>query len=329
MLNPTYYTLKNFKFESGAVLEELKLEYATFGKAKTDSEGNIINGILFIHGWSGNYSSVRRFKPIMGPGKTIDTDKYFIICTTSLGSRGSASPSNSSLGADFPKYTVSDMVNAQYLLLNEKLKVKHLNGVVGTSMGGFQSLQWAVNYPDFMDFIIPIVTSSAVQGRNLANSKLMNSLIQKDPDYKQGRYVENPHDALENANKLQFLFAFSPGYYHKEFANNDELFRAFEEQGQEGRKMDANDVVWRNEASIFYDVQKELPKIKAKALIIGIEGDQFFPPEVDAIPLSKSIENSELFLYKSQLGHLGINEIENAREAIENFLSELYPVETF
>lgn len=324
MLKPSYHTLKKFKFDSGSVLEEMKLEYTTFGTAEMDSEGNITNGILFIHGWAGDYYSVRRFKPIMGPGKTIDTDKYFIICTTSLGSGGSASPSSTGLGANFPKYTIRDMVNAQYILLNEKLNIKHLKGVIGTSMGGFQCLEWAVSYPDFMDFIIPIVTGSAVKGRNLADFKVMNSIIQKDPDYHGGRYVENPKDALENVNKLQFLFAFSPTYYHEKFKSSKMLIQALDEQGMEGRKMDANDVVWRNEAAIPFNVEGELFKIKAKALIIGIKGDQFFPPELDAIPLSRAIKNSELFIYRSVLGHLGINEIEKVENAIKSFLSKVF-----
>lgn len=141
-----------------------------------------------------------------------------------------------------------------------------------------------------MDFIIPIVTGSAVKGRNLADFKVMNSIIQKDPDYHGGRYVENPKDALENVNKLQFLFAFSPTYYHEKFKSSKMLIQALDEQGMEGRKMDANDVVWRNEAAIPFNVEGELFKIKAKALIIGIKGDQFFPPELDAIPLSRAIK---------------------------------------
>ncbi|MBP2046678.1 alpha/beta fold hydrolase [Methanobacterium aggregans] len=322
MLKPSFEYLKDFEFKSGDVLEELKMEYASFGTARKDAHGNITNGVLFIHGSSGDYGSVKRFKPIMGPGKAIDTDKYFIICTTSLGSGGSSKPSNSGLGADFPRYTVKDMVNAQYRLLNEKLNIKHLKGVVGTSMGGFQSLEWAVRHPDFMDFIVPIVTGPSVKGRNLLMSELCNSIIQKDPDYQRGRYIHNPEDALEKVNKLEFLFVFSDSYYHHEFSDNAELLHAFNEQGIEGRKMDANDVVWRNDAAISYNLEPELSKIKAKTLIIGIEEDNFFPPELDAIPLSKAIDNSELVLYKSKLGHLGINEVEKMETPIENFLSQ-------
>jgi homoserine O-acetyltransferase len=99
------------------------------------------------------------------------------------------------------------------------------------------------------------------------------------------------------------------------------LIDALDEQGIRGRMMDANDVIWRNNASISFDVRKKLSKIKAKTLVIGIEDDQFFPPNIDTIPLSQSINNAELFIYNSELGHLGINELEKAREVIDDFIS--------
>lgn len=323
MLKPSYQILKNFKFQSGAVLEDLTLEYATLGRARRDKDGNILNGLLFLHGWSGSYTSFRRFMDLTRPGEVFDKDKYFIISTTALGSPGSAAPSTSSLGNDFPTYTIGDMVTAQQRLLTEHLKIKHLQGVIGTSMGGFQALQWGVSHPDFMDFIIPIVTGSAVLGRNLAIFQLMNSIIQDHPHYNDGDYLDNPGDAVKNANELLFLFAFSPIYYNQEFPIKEMLIHAMDEQGALGSQMDACDVVWRNNAAISFDIQKELFKIRAKTLVIGIEGDQFFPPEIDAIPLSESIKNSQLFIYQSDLGHLGINEIYKMKDVISNFLSNI------
>jgi len=323
MLKPSYHISNGFKFQSGAVLDELILEYATMGKPHRDSEGNIINGILFLHGWSGDYSSFKRFKEFTEPGQVFDKEKYFIIATTALGSPGSSAPSTSDLGCDFPSYTIGDMVNAQHLLLTEHLQIKHLKGVVGTSMGGFQALEWGVRYPELMDFIIPIVTSSAVAGRNLAIFELSNSIIRMHPGYHDGKYHENPQEAVENASKLMFLFAFAPLNYHVGFPGKKMLIQTLEEQGLEGRENDANDVVWRNEAAISFDITKELSKIKARTLVIGIEGDQYFPPEIDSLPLAESIEKSELLIYESVLGHLGINEIEKMRKTIEEFLKEI------
>lgn len=318
MLKPEYCTINNFKFKSGYVLPELKLEYAAFGNKKTDDNGNITNGIVYLHGWSGDYSSVKRIADIVGPGNVIDTDKYFIICPTALGSPGSSSPSTSSLGPDFPKYTIDDMVNALYSLLTQALNIKHLKCIIGTSMGGFQALQWAVMYPDFMDFIMPITTSSNVRGQNYAIFNLMNIYVKNDPEYKNGAYEKNPKIGPQNALMLLYLFGFSPEYYKTN--SNEEVVESLHEMGLEGASTDANDIVWRNEASVSYDVSGDLYKIKAETLIIGVNQDQYFPPDIDVIPLSKSIKGSELFLYDSILGHLGSNEIKKAEEVIRDFL---------
>lgn len=317
---PSYSTVENFFFESGEKLSELELEYFTMGKAKRDADGKIENGLLFLHGWSGDYTSFKRFLDFTMPGQVFDRDKYFIISPTALGSPGSAAPSTSNLGKDFPKYSVGDMVNIQYRLLTEHLDIDHLKGVIGTSMGGFQSLKWSVNYPNYMDFVINIVTGPAVMGRNQAIFQITNNIIEDHPDYMQGNYKENPLNAVKNANQLMFLFAFTVPYYHKEFPEKNMLQDALNEQGMEGMSMDARDVVWRNNAALNFDVRKDLVKIKAKTLIIGIEGDEYFPPEIEAIPLSESIKNSELLVYESELGHLGINEIEKMNDAFINFI---------
>jgi len=321
MFKPSYHILKNFKFQSGEVIKELEMEYTTLGNAIRDEEGRIKNGLLFLHGWSGDYTSFRRFMDLTEPGQAFDKDRFYLISTTALGSPGSSAPSTSISGNDFPKYTIEDMVNAQYRLLKEHMNVDHLLGVIGTSMGGFQALQWGISYSDFMDFIIPIVTSSAVLGRNLAIFALMNSIIEEHPLYKEGKYLDNP--AVKNAFELQFLFVFGASYYNKAFPKRDILLQSLEEQGAEGLKMDARDVIWRNNAAISFDSRDKLSKIRAKAIIIGIEGDEFFPPEIDTIPLSESISNSELFIFKSDLGHLGINETEKMTDVISNFMSRI------
>jgi homoserine O-acetyltransferase len=319
---PSYSTIKDFVFESGDILEELEVEYYTMGTPRTDDDGKIVNGILFLHGWSGDYGSFKRFIDFTSPGEVFDAREYFIVSPTALGSPYTAAPSTSRLGKDFPHYTVGDMVNVQYRLLNEILEVRHLNGVFGTSMGGFQSLMWSVMYPNFMDSVINLVTGPAVIGRNQAIFQLNNNLIEDHPDYMGGDYQINPVDALKNANQLMFLFAFSTPYYHSEFQEKETLLNALNEQGMEGMQMDARDIVWRNNAALSFDIRDNLDKIKVKSLIIGIEGDEYFPPEIEAIPLSESLQNSVLLIYKSNLGHLGINEIEKMKDALLRFFKK-------
>ncbi len=321
MLKAKYHTIKNFEFISGDILPQLKVEYATFGTPVRNKEGKIVNGILYLHGSSGDYSSVKRIKNILGPGKLIDTDKFFIICPTALGSPGSSSPSTSGLGPDFPKYTIEDMVNVQYRLLNEVLNINHLKGIIGTSMGGFLTLQWAVTYPDSVDFIIPITTSSNVRGQNYALNNLMNTYIKNDPEYKNGRYQTNPKIGTQNAIMFLYLFGFSPEYYKKE--SDESIIESLDLMKKEGAETDANDIIWRNEASNSYDLSSDLSKIKARTLIIGVNQDQYFPPDIDVIPLSKGIMGSKIYLYDSILGHLGSSEIIKAEKIIKEFLDEI------
>ncbi len=312
---PSYTTIKDFTFQSGEKLDELVLEYFTMGQAVKDEQGNIENGLLFLHGWSGDYSSFKRFLSFTAPGEPFDADKYFIISTTALGSPGSSSPSTSNLGKDFPQYTMGDVVSAQHLLL-EELGIKHLKGIIGTSMGGFGSLEWGVSYPDFADKLVHIVTGPAVIGRNYANFLVSNRIIEDNPAYMGGDYMENPISAVKTLNAFMFLFIFDVPYYHEAFKQKDQIIDALEFQDGEGVEMDARDAVWRNNACLSFDVRDKLDKITAESLVIGIEGDQYFPPELEAIPLSKAIKNSRLLVYESNLGHLGINEIDKMKDAL-------------
>lgn len=316
---PLYFSLKNFKFESGFLLPQLKIEYSAFGRKEMDESGRITNAIVYLHGWSGDYSSIKRIEDVVGRGKPLDTDKYYVICPTALGSPGSSSPSTSTLGHYFPDYTIKDMVNAAYTFLKECFNIIHLKGVIGNSMGGFQALEWAVSYPQSMDFVILIATSHEVRGKNLAIFNLMNTFIMEDPEYKNGEYEENPKIGLQNANMLSYLFGFSNQYYKN--CSPEQIIGSLEEMKKEGGEMDANDVVWRNQAAMTHDVSSRTSNIKSRVLIIGINQDEYFPPQIDALPLSKLIPDSEIFLYDSKLGHVGSSEIKKAEGVIREFLN--------
>jgi homoserine O-acetyltransferase len=320
-ISPQYYHIKNFKFVSGDVLPEMVVEYGTIGTKKTDAAGNIVNAIVWCHGWSGNYAQIKDAKAVVGPGKVIDTDKYFIIAPTAIGSPGSSSPSTSKLGPKFPKYTPRDMANAQYRLITEHFKVKHLKGVIGASMGGFQTLEWAANYPDFMDFIIAIATSYESAGRSLGNAFVVNNAIRKDPRYKDGYYTEQPVDGLAQGAMGQFLWYLSAPFYRQTFPTNQVFLNVLQGEGKKGANADANDVVWRNDNLMAYSVKDRIGTIKAKALIIGINQDEIFPPDTDTVPLAKAIKGVTLFTFDSPLGHVGAGrDLKKAESAIGDFL---------
>ena len=324
-VKPQYYTVKDFKLSSGQVLPEMKIEYGTLGTPQKDAAGNIVNAVVWCHGWSGNYlQGTTMYKKIFGPGNPMDPTKYFIIFPTALGSPGSASPSTSGLGPKFPKYTFVDMINAQYLLVTQHLGIKHLDGVAGGSMGGSQTLQWITQYPDFMDWAIPIATGPSTTGRNVGIWGLMSETIKADPAYMNGEYKQQPKDGLRRAFMGTYLWYFSPAYYQTQFRTPEAVMKGIESAGMGSEKMDANDIIWRNDAYIGFNTTADLSKVKAKTLVVGVNSDELFPPATEFIPIVMGIPGAKLFAYDSMLGHLGnIQDIDKANPVILQFLSQV------
>ncbi|MBC7100575.1 MAG: alpha/beta fold hydrolase [Methanobacteriales archaeon] len=323
MIRPSYFVLPEFTFESGETLKNLKVEYTCIGTPKVDPEGFIINGLLHIHGWSGDYLSVKRLLPLIGEGKPLE--EFFIIAPTSLGSPRSSSPSTTGLGIEFPQYTIKDMVNFHYEFIRRKFKIRKLKGVIGASMGGFQALEWGVSYPDFMDFLILLVTTFKVRGINYAIFEYMNKLIKADPAYNDGRYRENPSLGTCLASMFMYFYGFSREYYSS--LDNMELLDSMIKAGEEGMELDANDIIWRNNAAMRFNLEGQLGNIQADTLVVGIKQDQYFPPSSDTIPLSKMIKNSKTIIYDSICGHLGVNELEKIQGELRKFIEPHLPVE--
>jgi len=318
-LTPEYYTIKDFKFKSGAVAD-LKQEYATLGKPIKDAQGNITNAVVFCHGFSGNYTQIMILKGVVGPGLAFDTDKYFFILPTAIGSPGSSCPSVSGAGPKFPKYSVADMIASQYLLVTDHLKIKHLAGVAGASMGGFQTLQWITTYPDFMDWAIPIAASSEAMGRLLGRSATLIEIIKLDPAYKGGNYTEQPKKGMEVYFTSAYLWYFGHDFYARQWKTKEELLKGLKDVGLGSAKADANDTIWREEALMDFGVTKQLPSVKARTLVIGINDDELFPPS-SFKPIAEGIPRAQLFSYDSILGHLGCAlDLQKAGKAISDFL---------
>jgi homoserine O-acetyltransferase len=319
-LTPEYYTVKNFKLKSGAVVEDLKMEYATLGKPIKNTQGDITNAVVFCHGFSGNYAQIALMKTVVGPGKPFDPDKYFFVLPTAIGSPGSSCPSVSGAGPKFPKYTVADMIEAQYLLVTQHLKIKHLAGVAGASMGGFQTLQWITLYPGFMDWAIPIATAADAHGRLLGRSAVLIDTIKLDPEYKDGNYKEQPKKGMEVYFMSAYLWYFSHDYYGQNWKTREELLKGLKNVGLGSATADANDTLWREEALMSFDVKGQLPSVKARTLVIGVNDDELFPPS-SFKPIVQGIPGAKLFSYDSVLGHLGCAlEIQKASNALADFL---------
>ena len=322
-----YFTLSEFKFKNGEVLKDVKVEYIAFGTPRYDDNGIIENAVIYFHGTSGNCHSARRISESMGSGEIFDTDKFFFISLSTLGSPNSASPSTTGLMNGFPKYDIEDMVNFQKQFVEEKFGITHLKGLIGNSMGGFEVLTWGCIYPDSVDFIISLVSSFKVGGHNYALSKIIDNIFASDPDYNDGAYDLPISDSLKRSLKLSSDAMYCYGLSREEYRNNmtnEEVAEFMAEFAEESLEEDPNDVVYMNNASIDFDLTDELKNISAKVLIIAINQDQYFPPNLDAIPMSKMIENNKLLIFDSCMGHVGSNELYKIEDGLREFLDEFY-----
>ena len=322
-----YFTLKEFKFNNGEVLKDAKVEYITFGTPQYDDNGIISNAVIYFHGSSGCCYSVKRICEDIGVGELFDSDKLFFISVSALGCPNSTSPSVSGLMNKFPEYDVEDMVNFQKQFIEEKFGITHVKGLIGNSMGGFEVLTWGCVYPDSVDFIISLVSSFKVGGHNYALSKIMNNILESDPDYNGGAYDLPLSDSLKRSLKLSSDAMYCYGLSREEYRNNmtnDEIMEAMAEFALESLEEDPNDIIYMNNSSLDYDLTDQLKDITARVLIIAINQDQYFPPNLDAIPMSKMIKDSKLIIYDSCMGHVGSSELYKIKDDLEEFLSEFY-----
>ena len=313
-----FFTMDSFEFENGNVLNNVEVEYMTFGTPKYDEEGIIKNAIVYCHGSLGNFASMKKILPLVGENDPFDENKYFFICLSALGSPGSCSPSSTNLKNKFPKYTIKDVANFQKQFLAEKFNISHVLGMIGNSMGGFVSLTQAIECPDFADFIICGVSSYKVAGHDFILSKFVNEIIESDPDYNKGEMTYSLIRTLRLANLAEFNFGLSKEALRN--MSNAELGAEFENFGNESLNVDIYDVKYCNESCMNYDVEKDLDKIKSKVLIISCKQDPHFPPELDGIPMSEMIGESELIVMDSELGHLCFNELETISSQLSDFM---------
>ena len=312
--------MDSFKFQNGKVLNDVKVEYMTFGTPKYDENGRISNAILYCSGSLGNFSGINKILPLTFENCPFDANKYFFISLTALGSSGSCSPSLTGLKNNFPKYSIVDVVNFQKQFLAEKFDIAHVLGLIGNSMGGFVGLTQAIEYPDFQDFIICGVSSYKVAGHDFILSRFVDEMIESDPDYAKGELTYSLIRTLRIACLAEFNFGLSKEALRSK--TNEELSIEFEDFGNEMIETDIYDLKYCNKASMEYNVEDDLDKIKSKVLIVSCKQDPHFPPELDGIPMSKMIKNSELIVIDSEMGHLCFNELENISYELKEFMSD-------
>ncbi|MDE2334700.1 MAG: homoserine O-acetyltransferase [Rhodospirillales bacterium] len=189
------------ELDCGLTLPELTVAYRTYGTL--DAAG--ANAVLVCHALTGDQYVAEPspvtgkdgwWTQVVGPGRPVDTDRYFVICANVLGGcMGSTGPRSlradgTRWGTDFPPVTIRDMVRAQKRLV-EHLGIERLFAVIGGSMGGMQVLEWAATYPDALFAAVPIATASHHSAQNIAFHEVGRQAIFADPEYHGGRYHEH------------------------------------------------------------------------------------------------------------------------------------------
>ena len=277
------YVLKDFRFASGESLPELRIHYRTFGHPRTDAQGVVRNAVLILHGTGGNGGNFVRDEfagELFGPGQPLDAARFFIVLPDGIGHGKSAKPSDGLRGR-FPHYGYNDMVQAQYLLLTQGLKVGHARLVMGTSMGGMHTWVWGEQLPQFMDALMPLASlPTQISGRNRVWRKTLIDAITHDPDWKSGDYSAQP-PSLRTALELIWLVGSNPVLRYAEaptLARADAVIDGYLEHGM--KTEDANDLLYAVAASRDYDPGPGLEQIRAPLLAVNSADDLVNPPEL-------------------------------------------------
>jgi homoserine O-acetyltransferase len=277
------YVIHDFHFRSGEVLPELRVHYRTLGTPRRDEKGIVRNAVLILHGTTGHGSNFLRPEfagQLFGKGQLLDATRYYLILPDGIGHGKSSKPSDG-LHAKFPRYGYPDMIEAQYRLLTEGLKVDHLRLVMGTSMGGMHTWLWGEMHPDIMDALMPLASlPTQISGRNRVWRRMIIDDIRTDPEWQDGEYKTQPH-GLRLAAETLFFMGNNPAQRQKEAPT---LVRADEmldrSINNSIKTMDANDVLYALDASRDYDPGPDLEKIQAPLLAINFADDLINPPEL-------------------------------------------------
>lgn len=274
------HVVKNFRFQNGESLPEVKIHYRTVGTAIRDARGKITNGVMVLHGSSGDAGQVLAAsfsEPLLSKGGPLDAAKYFLIFPDNLGNGRSTKPSDG-LRAKFPKYGYGDMVALQHHLITQGLGIERLKLIIGISMGGMQAWMWGTRYPDAMDGLIPIAAMPvSIQGRNLLWRRILSQAIRKDPEWKNGDYDKQPQGFLSIMPMFDMLVQ-SPARLGETIVDyktaDAHLADVLEETLEED---DANNILYRFESSFDFNPEPELGKIRARVLTILFEDDELNP----------------------------------------------------
>lgn len=323
-MTATIETFASFRLENGVELTDVPVAYRTWGRLNAAGD----NAIVVCHALTGNVDVDDWWAGLLGPGRALDTDRYFVVCANVLGSPyGTASPLTSNpatgrpYGADFPVPTVRDSVALHRRLL-ERLGIRQVAFAIGGSMGGMQALEWAF-HGRFVRGIVPIGVGGRHSAWCIAWSEAQRQAIYADPLWRGGRYPreQGPDAGLATARMIAMIS-------YRSFASFEARFgRAVEGAGSQGEsrfsvesylgyqglklvaRFDANCYVRLTQKMDTHDVARGrgeyhevLGRIEQPALVVGIDTDVLYPL-AEQRELVQHLPNGQLTVLEAQHGH--------------------------
>jgi homoserine O-acetyltransferase/O-succinyltransferase len=333
------FTIQNFRLENGGVLPKIDIAYETYGQLASDGR----NGILITHGYTSDHRAAGPlanggkgwWDSVIGPGKAIDTERYFIISSNMLGScYGSTNPSSINprtgkpYGPDFPEISMKDIVTAQQALVTH-LGLKHLVAVVGPSLGGYQAFQWGVTFPDFMDGLVPVITAPKGSGGDKAVQDLI-ARLSTDPNWNDGWYYERGGiNKVLTDMRVGTLKAYGiEAQLAKTIPDPKAREAAIRKVAEPwAKEFDGHSLVVLRRASVRFDAEKDFGKIRAKVLYVLSRTDKIFPPALAGPVMAKlkaANVDATYFEIDSENGHLASgSDAAKWSPTLRNFLNGL------
>lgn len=272
--------------QCGKTLPEYDIAYETYGELNADAS----NAILICHALSGDqhaagYHSMKDKKPgwwdsAIGPGKPIDTRRFFVVCINNLGGcKGSSGPNSINpqtgkyWGPDFPIVTVKDWVQCQYRFMLS-LNISHWCGIIGGSLGGMQVLQWSIDYPELVKHAIVIAAAPKLSAQNIAFNEVARQSIMSDPDFREGHYLEEktvPRRGLMLARMLG----------HITYLSDDAMREKFGRELREGKLNFGFDVDFQVESYLRYQGSSFVDRFDANTYLLMTKTLDYFDPAGD------------------------------------------------
>ena len=304
--------LGDLRLESGAVIPNFRMTYITHGTLDADKS----NAILSIHGLQGNRNNQSYW---VGAGKAFDPKRYFIIQPDTLGAasldpNATTSPTRSGLNMAFPRFNIRDMVQAEYRMLTECLGIRRLVAVAGSSMGGIESLQWAVSYPDFMAAVIPVTPMARANRQGNFIWEAVRQVVMVDPKWRDGNYPNDdpPRAGIGVGLQIQSVVGSSAAGYEWDYAAAEQVHAALSQDAKTvGNGVQPRDWIYRSWAIQSHDIGQTrgfngdlvaaARSIRARVLLFPNCRDQLHPPReggvlevAQHIPVAKLVDIDDI-----------------------------------